>query len=366
MASTKTKLEFDYVSLAKAVFVVVAVLFFMSFLYKIRSALSLLVVAGFLALALNPPVSYIAKKIPGGSRALATGIAYLIVVITLGAFAYSTVPPLVRETRNLVTTIPERVDDFKRSSQGGAVADFIERYNIDDEANELVESITSNLGGSGGTVLRSVGTVTGGIVSILTVLVITFLMLVEGPIWMDLLWAYTPEKQRERNKQLASQMYKVVTGYVNGQLLVALIAGISSLVMMLIVGLPNPIALAGLVTIFGLLPLIGATLGSVLITIIAAFQSVQIAIVMLLFFIIYQQVENNIIQPYVQSRTLDMSPLLIFVAAILGFNAAGLLGGFIAIPVAGAIREVIKDIAVRRNMGAQNGTKSAAKAKKPA
>lgn len=330
--------------------IAVAALFIMglSFIYQVRSAIVLLVIAFFLAMALNPPVSYLARKIPGGSRAAATGIAYLLVLTALGAFIYSTVPPLVRETQNLINNIPGYVEDFRESSDNGAIADFIERYELDQEAEELVDTLTSRLGDVSGPVVSGIGTVTGGIVSLLTVLVLTFLMLVEGPQWLETMWKYSPSERRDHNKQLAYKMYRVVTGYVNGQLLIALIAGVSSLVMMLIVGLPNPIALAGLVSVFGLIPLIGATLGSAVITIVAAFQSVQTAIVMLLFFIIYQQIENNIIQPYVQSRTLDMSPLLIFVAVILGFTAGGLLGGFIAIPTAGALRILLIDYAEQR------------------
>ncbi|MDX1765985.1 MAG: AI-2E family transporter [Candidatus Saccharimonadales bacterium] len=339
----RVKLDIENKTIIRLFVVALAFYLGLAFVVQIRGAIVLLIISAFLAMALNPPVSYLAKKVPGGSRGLATGIAYLLVLTALGAFIYATVPPLVDESRKLIETIPERIEDFRESSNDGVVADFIDRYNLDQEAEELADTLTSRLGDVTGPIISGIGTVTGAIVSFLTVLVLTFLMLVEGPQWLELFWSYIPASKREHHQGLARRMYRVVTGYVNGQLLIALIAGTTALIMMLIVGLPNPIALGGLVAIFGLIPLIGATLGSIIITIIAAFQSLSTAVVMLLFFIIYQQIENNIIQPYVQSRTLDMSPLLVFVAVILGFNAGGLLGGFIAIPTAGALRILALD-----------------------
>jgi predicted PurR-regulated permease PerM len=144
-------------------------------------------------------------------------------------------------------------------------------------------------------------------------------------------------------------MYNIVTGYVNGQLLIASIAGLSSLVMMVIIGLPNPIALAGVVALTALLPLIGATLGAVLVVIVALFQSLTQAILMLVFFIIYQQIENNAIQPYVQSRALDISPLLVLVAVIVGIQLGGLVGGFLAIPIAACVKILALDYVQQRN-----------------
>jgi predicted PurR-regulated permease PerM len=144
-------------------------------------------------------------------------------------------------------------------------------------------------------------------------------------------------------------MYNVVTGYVNGQLLIASIAGLTSLVAMVVVGIPNAIALAGVVALTGLIPLIGATLGAVIIVAVALFQSLGQAVFMLIFFIVYQQVENNAIQPYVQSKALEISPLLVLVAVIIGVSLGGLLGGFLAIPVAACARILLLDYIEQRN-----------------
>lgn len=318
--------------------------------YQIRGALVWLLISFFLALALNPPVSWLASKIPGGSRALATGVAYILVLTVLGVFLTSTIPPLIDETTNLVQTLPEKVQTLRESSQDGVVADIINRYQLEGEAQELASNITGRLGDIGGPIVTGIGKVTSSIIAFITILVLTFFMLVEGPQWLDLFWKYHPKKRRLHHQQLAKRMYRVVTGYVNGQLLIAAIGGLSSLVMLVIVGLPNPIALAGVVALTALLPLIGATLGAVIVVTVALFQSVTQALLMAAFFVVYQQIENNVIQPYVQSRTLDISPLLVLVAVILGIQLGGLLGGFLAIPVAASLKILAIDYIDQRNL----------------
>ena len=185
-------------------------------------------------------------------------------------------------------------------------------------------------------------------VAFITVLVLTFLMLVEGPQWLELAYKYVPEEQRRHTKYLARKIYGVVIGYVNGQLLIAFIAGMASLVAMVFLDIPNPIALAGLVTLTGLIPLIGATLGAVIVTVVALFQSLKQAIFILLFFIVYQQIENNAIQPYVQSKNLEISPLLVLVAVLAGVSMGGLIGGFLAIPIAASLRILALDYVKNR------------------
>lgn len=344
----KLTLDIENRTVIRVMAVAVAFWLGLSFLYQIRGALTLLVISFFLAMALNPSVSFLSAKVPGGSRSLATGIAYVLVLGILGLFAYSTFPPLVSETTKLVQTIPNRIEELQQSSKDGFLADLIERYDLEDEAQELASNITKQLGDAGGPIVTGIGKVTSSLVAFVTILVMTFLMLVEGPQWLELFWSYHPKAKREHHKKLAQRMYNVVTGYVNGQLLVAAISGLVSLVMLVIVGIPNAIALAGMVALTALIPLIGATLGAVIVVLFALFQSLPQALIMLAFFIIYQQIENNIIAPYIQSRALEVSPLLVFVAVIVGIHFGGLLGGFLAIPVAGSLRILALDYAENR------------------
>jgi predicted PurR-regulated permease PerM len=342
----KVKLDIDNRTIIRVMLVVVAFWLGLNAAYQIRAALILLIISFFLTLALNPPVSYLASRIPGNSRGVATGLSYIVVLAILGFFISATFPPLISETRTLVNTIPDRVAEL--TAEDGYVADIIERYDLQDEADQLASNVSSRLGDIGGPIFTGIGRVTASIVSFLTVLVLTFLMLVEGPQWMELFWKYHPKERREHNKKLAQKMYQVVTGYVNGQLLIASIAGMASLVMLVIIDVSNPLALAGVIALTGLIPLIGATLGAAIVVLFSLFQSATQAILMAVFFVIYQQIENNAIQPYVQSRTLDISPLLVLVAVLVGFQLGGLLGGFLAIPVAASLRILALDYADQR------------------
>lgn len=354
-----TKIDIESKTVVRVMLVIVIFMFTIYAVYKLQNVLVWLLIAFFLALALNPPVSYLSKRIPGNSRALATGISYLVVLSILAVFAFNTVPPLVSETKKLVQTIPQKIETIKNSNQSGFVKEFIERYDLEEEAQQLATNVVKKLGDSGGPVLTGIGFATSSLIAFVTILVLTFFMLVEAPQWLELMWRYHPKERREHHKKLALRMYRIVTSYVNGQLVVASIAGLTSLVAMVIVGLPNPIALAGVITMTALVPMIGATLGALIVVVVALFQSLGQAIIIAIFFIVYQQIENNAIQPYVQSRALEISPLLVLIAVILGVNFGGLIGGFIAIPTAACLRILLLDVIETRNRNLDSKSKLA-------
>ena len=324
-----------------------------SFIAATRSVFTLLIISAFLAMALNPPVTYLSSKITGGSRGLATGIAYLTVVGIIGLFLWAMVPPLITQTREFVDELPTYIDEIAEGD--GAVSTFVRENELDIELKEYVDNFTkgSALGDTSSRVFSGLGKIGASIASVLTVLVLTFFMLIEGPGWLDKFWLAQPESKRERRRALGKKMYNIVTGYVNGQLLIALLAALASLIAMLVAGIPLPVPLAGIVGIFGLIPLIGATLGAVVVVIVALFQSVYAALGMLIFFLVYQQVENTTLQPLIQSKNLEISPLLIFVAVLFGVSIAGLLGAFIAIPAAAAARLMFLDYVDQKNQARQ-------------
>ncbi len=346
----RVKLDVENRTIVRVVLIMTAIWLGIQLVIQIQHALILILVSFFLAMALNKPVNLVVAKLTKGKggRGLATGIAYLAVLTVVGGFIYLTVPPLVNGTTDLINEIPAKIEELNDSSNGGTIADFIEKYDLQDEADEVVANATKELSGLVTPVVSGAGKVAAGIISVLTVLVLTFFMLVEGPSWMRRFWEFTPKKQLEHNKKLATQMQGVVTSYVNGQFVIALLAGVSSLVIMLILGLPNAIALAGVVAMFALIPMIGAIMGSLIVILVALSQSFAAALIMLVFFIIYQQVENNTIQPYIQSRALNLSPLIILAAVIVGFSIGGILGGFLAIPTVAAGQILLLDYLDRR------------------
>ena len=341
------KITIDTDTILRIIAIIIGFAIALLFLSTVRQALSLIFIAAFLALALHNPVTAISSRITRGRRGAATAIAYFLVVGLIGLFLSTIVPPFVEQTGEFLDNLPEYVDDF--ASDEGFIADTVRKYELDNEIREFGENLRNQLGDTTGPIFSGITQIGTAIVSLLTVLVLAFFMLVEGPEWLRRFWLLQPEDKREHRIELARRMHHVITSYVNGQMFIALLAASASLVMMLIVGIPFALPLAGLVGLFGLIPLVGATLGSVVVILVAASQSVYAAVAMLIFFLVYQQIENNVIQPYIQSRTLEVSPLLVLIAVIFGISIGGILGGFVAIPAAACIRILLIDYLENRN-----------------
>jgi len=313
-------------------------------LRKAEHAIVVLFTAFFLALALNGPVHWIAIRLPGkrrGSRALATGISFFVVVAVLLGFLGSIVPPLVTQTSNFIAAAPSLVEEVR--DQNSTVGQFIARHNLQAQVDKFSSQLSDRLGNISSTALTGVTKVGSSIFSVLTVLVLTFMMLIEGPRWLRFFRDLIPDSHHERVDRLALDMYKVVKGYVNGQVVLAFIAACMLLPGLLILHISYAAALFVIVFICGLIPLVGHPIGAVIVTTVALFHSPWTAIIILGYYILYQQIENYIIQPRIQANSTNMSPLLVFSAVIIGVSFGGLFGGLVAIPAMGCIRIALLD-----------------------
>lgn len=337
-------------------------------LLQLLPGLVLIIVSFFLALVLNPSVSTLSRKLPGHSRLFATLIAYLVILSVIGVFIFVAVPPTIEQTTQFVQSLPSSVQEL--SQQGGFIPELIVRYNLQDEVAQVIQGIQSQVGsllsGIGVSVVVGISSFFGGLVSVITVLVLTFLMLVEAPKWIERFWnLYTNAELRTRHQNLVTKMYKVVSSYVNGQVVVALIAAAAGLTVLLILvsvfkldpGILLP--LAGVIFITDMIPMFGATIGAVIVVLVLLFSGLPAAIIFTIYFIIYQQIENNFIQPLVQSKSVALSALGIFIAVIIGINLFGILGGILAIPVAGCLRVAALDYMQHRKQRAAAVAKEA-------
>jgi len=315
------------------------------------SAIVLIFTAFFLALALNAPVQWIAQHLPGkrrGNRSIATILSVLLVFAVLVGFLASIVPPFVRQIGGLVDAAPSLVNDLR--NENTEIGGLIARYNLQDQVETFSDDLGSRLqhvAGSATTLLGSIGSST---FAVLTVIALTFMMLVEGPHWVKVAENLVPANKRKRVQSLSRAMYKVVKGYVNGQVTLAALAAILILPMLFILGISYPIALLVIVFICGLIPMVGHTIGAIIVTAVALFTSPVSAIIILAYYILYQQIENYLIQPKIQANSTDMSPLLVFASVVIGVNFGGLLGGLVAIPIMGCIRIYVIDELSRRNI----------------
>ena len=269
-------------------------------------------------------------------------------IVAIAALGGIFIPTLVGEVNDFADAVPGYVEDITEGR--GRLGWLQTEYQIVDRVEEAIGSggASQILGGAGAAidVTRSILTI---VVATITIVVMTFFMLLEGPRWIERFYALLPEESQPRWRMIGRRIYRTVGGFVSGALLIAVIAGISSGIMLSAVGVPYAIALALLVALLDLIPLAGATLAAVVVTTVAFLSSsVTVGIVVLIFFIVYQQLENHVLYPLVYSRTVQLSPLAILIAVLIGASLAGILGALGAIPIAGAIQVILSDIVERR------------------
>jgi predicted PurR-regulated permease PerM len=335
---------------------------FVTFLSKITDALLLLIVSFFLALALNSPVHWLARHLPHPKghehRAAATVISFLIIVIILGGFAAAISPPIASQTKNFINHIPSYVSDFQNENSG--FGKFVKHYHLQPEVNKFSEGVKSHLSSFTGSAVNTIASVARSVVLALTILVLTFLMLVEGPRWLKYGSKLLPSRHEAHVASLAQDMYKVVRGYVNGQVILAAIAAALITPALFILHISYPVALIFVIFLCGLIPFIGHTIGAIIVTLVALFHSPISAAIILAYYILYINIENYVIQPRLQSFTTNMTPLMVFGAVVIGVSFDGIIGGLLAIPVAGCIKVLLLDYIYRKNLiddTATTGTK---------
>lgn len=313
--------------------------------------LTLIGVAIFLSLALNAPVRWLASKLPGkkrGSRSLATAISVIFIVLVFAGFLAAIVPPLAKQTTSFLQSVPQLVRDTQDGT--GPIGHFVATHHLQGQVRTLSDQLSSRLGDVSSSAISAVSKVGSSIFLTLTVIVLTVMMLTEGPKWRKLAEELIPSKRKGHVLRLAREMNKVIQGYVNGQVLLAAIAALFIVPMLFILNVSYPVALMVIVFICGLIPMVGHTIGAIIVTTVALFNSIPSAAIILAYYILYQQIENYAVQPRIQANSTNMSPLLVFISVLIGVNFGGLLGGLVAIPVAGCLRIVILDYLQNRNI----------------
>jgi predicted PurR-regulated permease PerM len=340
------KFTVDSATVIRVLALLAGFLLVLTFVKTIVHPLTLILVSAFLALALNPAVSWIASKLRSKSRVKATGMAYLLVIVFLVSFIALVVPPLVRQTVDFVKEVPQSIQDVK--DDDSAFSNFIYRYDLNEEVDRFTDDFGDRFKDLGEPALNTAGAIGSAVVSIITVFVLTFMMLVEGPMWLKRLWVVQPPAKRKHRQELGQKMYRVVTGYVNGQVIIAALGGtfaaITLFIMSKVFDAPiNAVALGGIIAMFALLPLVGTIIGSIIVVLACLFVSAPLALAAAIYFVIYQQIENVTIQPYIQSKSNNLTPLIVFLAALLGVGLGGFLGAFLAIPAAGCIKILVDD-----------------------
>ena len=333
-------------TIARAIVWVFLAILAYKFIGRVIHPLILIFISLFLALALNPAVGWMSRRLRIKSRVRATAAAYLTAILILAAFLALIIPPLVTQTRDFIKDVPALAADFQ--TQDSSLARAARKYNLDEKLTRGAKDFASNYSDFGSTVLDTGKRIVSTVVSLLVVLVLTFMMLVEGPRWLQLFWGNVEAKKRARYQRIAHRMYRAVTGFVNGQVILAAVAGAFALVALEIssrildVSI-NTIALAGIVAVLGIIPLFGNPIAATIVVLVCLLSSPALALVMLAYFLIYFFFQNHTFQPYLQSRLSELTPLTVFIAAIIGVGFGGFLGAIIAIPAASAVKILLED-----------------------
>jgi predicted PurR-regulated permease PerM len=315
-------------------------------LWVARHVLSWLLIALFLSLALNPAVEQLQRR--GLGRGLAVGVTFLVALLVVGGLGALFVPTLVDQVNSFAEKVPDYVRDL---THGRGRLGFLEtKYHIVERVKDSVHNNgVGKLAIGAGAAVGLAKSVVSAVVATVTIVFVTLFMLLEGPQWLERIYGLVGEQGRPRWQRVGHDVYRTVGGYVTGNLLISLIAGVVSGVVIWLAGVPYAVALGLLVALLDLIPLAGATIAAIVVVLVAiAASGTTAAIVVGVFFVVYQQLENHVIQPLVYGRTVQLSPLAVLVAVLIGAQLAGVLGALAAIPVAGALQVLLVDWRLHR------------------
>jgi predicted PurR-regulated permease PerM len=300
-----------------------------------------LVVAGFFTVVLAPAVDGVQQRLHA-RRAVATSIVFFTGLLVVVGLLYVFIRPVVDQVTSFVDDLPDRVEEARDGR--GPVGGLVERFELDrylDENEDRIQDALRNAGTPALDVARQVFT---GVLALLTILVLTFLMLLRGPEITSGILALVPDRHRERVRLVAGDSARAVSGYMLGNLLISAIAGIATYIFLLIAGVPSPEVLALWVAFADLIPMVGATLGAIPTVLVAFLHSTPVGIATLIFYVVYQQFENHVLQVTIMSRTLDVNPLTVLVSVLAGIELFGFLGALLALPVAGVIQVIVRNV----------------------
>ena len=318
----------------------IAVVLLLQLVWVARQVLTWLLIAIFLALALNPLVEWFQRH-GIHSRGVASAVTFLLAVGAIVGLSALFIPTLVSEANGFVRAFPDYVRDITEGrGQLGRLAD---RYDLVERLQASVqEGGASKVLGLSSTALAVTKSIVTLIVAVVTIAFMTFFMLLEGPKWLEQIYSVLPDESRDRWRAVGNKIYRTVGGYVSGNLFISLIAGSATTVLLLILDVPYAFALGLVVALLDLIPLAGATLAAIIVSSVAFLDGTLNGIIVIIFFVLYQQLENHVLQPLVYSRTVQLSPLAILISVLIGAELAGVVGALAAIPVAGTLQVLVR------------------------
>ncbi|WP_432572157.1 AI-2E family transporter [Kineococcus sp. SYSU DK005] len=330
-------------TIVTAIGLLLATAFLLYLVVHTLQVLTWIVVAAFFAVALYPVVGWVERKLLGGRRrSLATLLVFLLIVLALAGVGTLFVVPLAQEGTRFAGQLPQLIDDARAGR--GPVGTLLERTNALQYAQDNEDRIRSFATGLTTPAAGVLSGVASGLAGAASIFVLAFLMVLEGPKVVDGFVNLFHPPTAVRLRRVGADCAKSVTGYLSGNLLISVICGALTYAVLKIAGVPFAGLIALFVGITDLIPLVGATIGAVVASIAGFVHSVPAGIAVVVFFLVYQQLENHLLQPLIFSRTVKLNPLTVIVAILLAVELAGILGALLAIPVASIVQVIARDV----------------------
>ena len=326
----------------RVVLIVVGVVLALYLVYLLRKPLTWIVIAAFIAVAISGPINRLSQHMRRGFAVLIAYLCLFAVPVGLGAII---VPPIVNGANDLAEKAPEyaaQAQDFVNKNK--RLRKIEEDYGVISQLEDQAKKLPGKLGGAAGT-LKDVGIgIVNSIFAFVTIVILSVFMAANGRRWVSRAIAFQPHERAERLERAVDRITSAVGSYVGGALAQATIAGVTAFIVMEILGIPFAGPLAVLVGFADLIPLVGATIAAVLVAIVTLFADFPIdTIIWVVWAIVYQQIENAVIQPQIQRRAVDVNPFVVLVSVLFGSTLFGVIGALLAIPIAASLQIAVTE-----------------------
>ncbi len=320
----------------RTVVTVVIVILTLYLIYLLRTPLLWLVIAMFVAIAVSGPVNLLSRHIPRSASIAVVYVAIVLVPIALGA---ALLPPLVKSTVTLIDDLPGYINDLQDTLQKDKRFEKIdENFDIQQQLNDLQRNLAGRIGDAAGALSKIGEWVINSVFGAFTIFILSIFMVARGRGWIDALVRRRDGPEGAALDRTFERIGDSVSRYIGGALLQAFIAGLAAFIVLSILGVPSPLVLAFVVAVFDVIPMVGSTIAGVFVGIVTLFATFPIdTIVWAAFVIGYQQFENYVIQPRIQSEAVNLEPFVVLIAVLFGGTLMGVVGAILAIPIAATL-----------------------------
>jgi predicted PurR-regulated permease PerM len=329
-------------TIVRVVAIVVLAALALYLIYLLRKPIGWVLTATFIAVALSAPVNRLNRHM---RRGFAIAIVYLGLILVPVGLTALVVPPLVTQGTNLAEDLPHYARDVQDYvNKNRRLRELDAKYDLTGQLQKQANQLPGKIGDAA-KVFSDIGLgLVNSIFALLNILILSIFIVARGRQWTDAALKLRPEAERARMRRILDSTSSAVGGYVQGALTIAVIAGIQSFIVMEILGVPFAAPLAVMAGLASLVPLVGATIAAIIIGLVTLFNDFPTdTIIWAIWAVVYQQIENNIIQPQIQRRTVQVQPFIVLVAVLFGSTLLGILGAIVAIPLAATVQILIRE-----------------------